>query len=136
MKFPVIGAIIGSALVLAATVSLSLAAPAKVEGVKGNQAPADEIVSRMGHWDATDLDDFTRADKVVVFTISGGTYDGDDYNKIVAAESNASMLTAMHKAIADNAEVAKWFKDNGYDVNDVRAIIHHTENNSFEVYLH
>lgn len=136
MKFHLVGAIVGSALVLAVTVSLSLAAPIKVDGVKANAAGADAIVSRIGQWDATDIDDLVKADKVVVFTISGGTYDGNDYNKIVKAESDTGMLTAMHQALAANADVAKWFKDNGYDVNDVRAIIHHPDSNSFDIYLH
>ncbi len=135
MKLPIVKAIGGAILVLAAVVSLSFAAPTKVDGLKANAAAADEIVSRMGQWDATDVDDLAKADKIVVFSISSGIYESDDVQKIVDAEGDAR-LTAMHKALAANADVAKWFKDNGYDINDTRAIIHHRDTNTFDIYLH
>ena len=63
------------------------------------------------------------------------TYTFDDYEKACDAQDTAGMLGAMHKAFSANAEVAKWFTDNGYEINDLTAIVHNPGNNSFEIYL-
>ena len=131
MKFHRIGAAAASALaVLALATSLAFAMPKNVAGPSDMLLKAADLAGRIGHWDATDVADFAKADTIYVFRISDA-YDVDDHSMVSRAEDEA-----MHKAFAANADVAKWFKDNGYVLNDMMAIVHMPDKNAFAVYLH
>lgn len=136
MKFHRIGAAAASALaVLALATSLAFAMPKNVAGPSDMLLKATDLAGRIGHWDATDVADFAKADTIYVFRISDA-YDFDDHSMVSGAEDEAGTLGDMHKAFAANADVAKWFKDNGYVLNDMMAIVHMPDKNAFAVYLH
>jgi hypothetical protein len=120
-----------------------LAAPAMVMGDKANAITAAELCSRMGAFDEKDIADFVAADSVTVYRVSdaypGSTTEAaktEDNAKVCGAmTSSASAIGSLDKAIAANPEAAKWFNDNGFNVNDAVAIVHNPANNQFELYL-
>lgn len=137
MNFKSIGAMAASAVaVLALSTSLSFAMPKNVPGPAGQQLQAQALADHIGHWDATDVTDFGKATEVWVYSINNTYSDSKDIELLAAAEDAAGTLGDMHKAFAANADVEKWFKDNGYLLNDMMAIIHVPEKNAFVVYLH
>lgn len=120
-----------------------LAAPAMVMGDKANAISAAELCSRMGAFDENDVADFVAASSVTVYhvpdTYPASTTDTtktEDNAKVCGAmTSSAGSIGLLDKALAANPDAAKWFSDNGFNVNDAVAIVHNPTSNQFELYL-
>ena len=120
------------------------AAPTMMKGDATQAVNVDELCSRMGSIDAKDLDDFLAAKSVTVFHIPDSySATNTDANKKMSDNEKAcdAMAAAsgpigtLREQLAGNADVVKWFTDNGFNVNDAVALVHHTDSQTFDLYM-